>query len=133
VAEGYEAWPEFDRDVLGGNYTGHHGKGAKTTIEVAKGAADHPVLKGVKLDALAGHGSLYRTSPLGKSAKPLLLGAIPGKPAEPVAWVNTTKAGGRVFYTSLGHADDFKQPAFNDLLRNAARWAAGRGEEPRGR
>ena len=47
----------------------------------------------------------------------LLIGSIPGKPAEPVAWVHKTKAGGRVFYTSLGHAEDFKQPAFNELLK----------------
>ncbi|MFO0843426.1 MAG: isochorismatase family protein [Gemmataceae bacterium] len=46
AAEGYEAWPEFDRDVLGGHYTGHHGKEVKATIEVAKDAADHPILKG---------------------------------------------------------------------------------------
>jgi type 1 glutamine amidotransferase len=39
--------------------------------------------------------------------------------------VTKTKAGGRVFYTSLGHPDDFKQPAFGVLLRNAVYWAAG--------
>jgi type 1 glutamine amidotransferase len=124
----YEAWKEFDRDVLGGNYTGHHGVGAKTTVAVAKGAEEHPVLKGVKVDALVGCGSLYKVSPLGKTAKPLLIGTVSGKAPEPVAWVNTTKAGGRVFYTSLGHVDDFKQAAFNDLLRNAVTWAAGKGE-----
>jgi len=122
---GMTAWTEFDRDVLGGNYTGHHGGGVRTALTLAKGAGEHPILQGVSLDGLEGHGSLYKVSPLGKTTRALLIGSIPGKSAEPVAWVNTSKAGGRVFYTSLGHVDDFKQPGFNRLLRNAVSWAAG--------
>jgi type 1 glutamine amidotransferase/nicotinamidase-related amidase len=119
-----EAWKDFDHDVLGGNYTGHHGAGEKTTIEIAKGAAEHPILQGVDVAALRGFGSLYKVRPLAKKAVALLTGSIPAQPAEPVVWVHTTKAGGRVFYTSLGHPDDFKQPAFNRLLLNAVTWAA---------
>jgi len=121
---GVEGWTEFDADVLGGNYTGHHGTGVKTTLSIAEGSEKQPILDGVKLDGFVGNGSLYKVRPLRKGATPLLLGTIPDKPAEPVAWVNATKAGGRVFYTSLGHVDDFKQPAFNRLLTNAIRWAA---------
>ncbi len=123
--EGFAAWEEFDRDVLGGNYTGHHGDGPKTEVRVADRAARHPVLAGIDVAALKGHGSLYKVSPLAKTATPLLIGTIPGKPAEPIAWAHTARGGGRVVYTSLGHVDDFKQPAFNALLRNALRWAAG--------
>ena len=50
-------------------------------------------------------------------------GCQPGKPPEPVAWTNAYK-GGRVFYTSLGHPDDFKTPQFKKLLANAVLWAA---------
>ena len=32
VPEGRAAWAEFDSDVLGGNYQGHHGEGPKTAI-----------------------------------------------------------------------------------------------------
>lgn len=123
-----DAWPEFDRDVLGGHYTGHHGGKAQTTIEVAPAGAKHPILDGVKVGELHGCGSLYKVRPLAKRATPLLIGTIPGQPAEPVAWVHTTTAGGRAFYTSLGHSDDFQQPAFNTLLRNAVLWAAGDGK-----
>jgi nicotinamidase-related amidase/type 1 glutamine amidotransferase len=123
VPRGCEQWPEFDADVLGGNYTGHHGEGAKVTITVARDQTDHPILKGVKLDELHGCGSLYKVRPLAKSTKALLIGSIEGKPAEPIAWVNESKAGGRVFYTSLGHIDEFKQAAFNRLLANAVHWA----------
>ena len=65
-------------------------------------------------------------NPLAKSATPLLTGTIPETAPEPIAWTNLTDAGGRVFYTSLGHADDFAEPAFQRLLRNAIDWAAGR-------
>ena len=74
---------------------------------------------------MKGCSSLYKVRPLAKTTTALLLGSIEGKPAEPVAWVNRSKFGGRVFYTSLGHRDDFKQPAFNQLLRNGIAWAAG--------
>ena len=38
---------------------------------------------------------------------------------------NLSFAGGRVFYTSLGHPEDFAQEEFTHLLRNALDWAAG--------
>ena len=33
--------------------------------------------------------------------------------------------GGRTFFTPLGHPEDFAQPAFQRLLLNGIRWAAG--------
>ena len=120
---GCEAWATFDPDVLGGHYTGHHGQGPNVAIAVAKGAAANPILSGVDVEKLAGFGHLYQVSPLADSAKPVLMGQIPGQPDEPIAWTNTNKYGGRVFYTSLGHVDDFKQESFNRLLVNALRWA----------
>jgi type 1 glutamine amidotransferase len=47
------------------------------------------------------------------------------KDSEPVAWTNTYK-GGRIFYTSLGNVDDFKNPNFRRMLLNALFWAAER-------
>ncbi len=130
--EGCAVWEEFDRDVFGGNYSGHHGAEAQVTVRATVETAGHPILEGVNLADLRGHGSLYKVSPLAKSATPLLIGSIPEKPAEPVLWTNTTKVGGRVVYTSLGHPDDFKELAFNRLLSNAVHWAAGlRKTEPR--
>ena len=55
----------------------------------------------------------------------LLMGTIPGQPSEPVAWVNM-RNGSRVFYTSLGHPDDFENTSFRKLLRNAVFWALDR-------
>jgi nicotinamidase-related amidase/type 1 glutamine amidotransferase len=121
--DGHEAWTTFDAEVLGGNYTGHHGAGPEVAIRPAAGAGAHALLAGVDLEHLAGFGSLYKVSPLAATTSILLEGSIPGQPAEPVAWTNTNRYQGRVFYTSLGHVDDFKQPAFRALLVNAVRWA----------
>jgi nicotinamidase-related amidase/type 1 glutamine amidotransferase len=116
-------WPEFDNDILGGNYHNHHGSGPKTQIELAEGAKDHPILKDVDVNKLVGNGSLYVTKPLAESATPLLIGSVPGKDSEPIAWTNRPATGNRVFYTSLGHIEDFKNPEFQKLLKNAIVWA----------
>jgi type 1 glutamine amidotransferase len=62
--------------------------------------------------------------PLEPSAVPLVIGTIPEHPPEPVAWTNIAKAGGsRVFYTSLGHPDDFQEAMFRRLMLNGICWA----------
>ncbi len=121
--DGLVAWESFDADVFGGNYSNHYGAGPKVAISVAEGAAAHAILEGVDLSKLEGIGSLYVVSPLAKTTQPLLFGAIPNKAAEPIAWTNTNKFGGKSFYTSLGHIGDFEQPAFQTLLKNAIDWA----------
>lgn len=120
---GLATWPEFDADVLGGHYTGHHGTGPKVALQTAPGAKDHVILRGVDLAHLQGNGSLYKTVPLAITTTPLLLGTVPPQPSEPVAWTNVPAKGhGRVFYTSLGHANDFENPAFRKLLLNGICW-----------
>lgn len=115
----FENWPEFDGEVLGCDYKGHHGNDGSTAVRVAPGATGDPLLRGVS--AIEGRGSLYRSNPLAKTAVPLLVGTWRDQPEEPAAWTNTYK-GGRVFYTSLGHADDFQSPGFRRLLLNAVLW-----------
>lgn len=120
----FSVWQEFDPEVFGGNYTNHWGAGPKTAIVAAPGAAKHPILKGISPAKLVGNGSLYKVSPLKTDATPLLMGSIPDKPAEPIAWTRLAGAKkARVFYTSLGHPDDFKDPQFRRLLVNAIDWA----------
>jgi type 1 glutamine amidotransferase len=121
LAEGQAVWPMFDTEVLGGNYTGHHGAGPKTSVSTVQGADKHPILTGIQTP-FTGHGSLYKVSPLAHSTTPLLIGSIPGQAHEPVAWVNQYGKA-RVFYTSLGHPEDFQDAAFRRLLANALLWA----------
>jgi len=61
---------------------------------------------------------------------PLMTGQVENESAaEPVAWVNTAK-NRRVFYTSLGNLDDFKQPFFRHLLLNGIFWSLGESIAP---
>jgi nicotinamidase-related amidase/type 1 glutamine amidotransferase len=121
---GHAEWAKFDAEVLGGNYRGHHGTGPKTAVAIAPAGEKHPLLTGVP-PSFTASGSLYRVSPLAPPATPLLIGTVPGHPPEPVAWVHPYGKA-RVFYTSLGHPEDFKDPAFVRLLGNAVLWALDR-------
>jgi type 1 glutamine amidotransferase len=122
AGEGNAEWPEFDAEVIGGSYTNHHGAGPSIRVTLAEGAdKNHPVLKGVKLPFESEY-SLYRNTPLRPGATALLMGAIPDKAPEPIAWVFTRADGGRTFYTSLGGPKDFKNPSFIALLRNGLLW-----------
>jgi type 1 glutamine amidotransferase len=67
---------------------------------------------------------LYKSQPLASDAVPLLVGFAEAGKSEPVAWIRDKTANrGRVFYTCLGHKDDFQQAAFTKLLRNGVLWA----------
>jgi len=121
--DGAEEWPEFDFEILGGNYHDHYGNTLKAIAQVISAESGHPILDGVDVAEFVTGGSLYETSPLADSATPLLMGRVAGHPPEPVAWTNVNKYGGRVFYTSLGHVDDFDNPDFRRLLVNGIVWA----------
>lgn len=118
---GRVAWPTFDADVIGGNYSNHYGAGPDTKIATVAGQEASPLLHGVDVSKLIGKGSLYQVSPLKPEAVPVLTGEIPDKTPEPVAWTFKRADGGTTFYTSLGHVGDFEQPAFRRLLMNACR------------
>lgn len=124
LAPGNSEWPEFDAEVLGGNYVGHHGKDTITHVTLSPVADNkHPILRGVKLP-FKSDATLYKTNPLRPGATPLLTGTIPGVPPEPLAWAFKRKDGGKSFYISLGGPSDFKNPEFVKVLRNALTWAA---------
>ncbi len=127
---GCAEWPEFDPQVFGGNYTGHHGNKLQPTIRIAEGAADNPLLSGIPKERFTSGGSLYKVSPLLPGTTVLMRGRIEGQPEEPVAWTFQRADGGRSFYTSLGHISDFDSPSFVRLLRNATGGAAGLPARP---
>ncbi len=122
---GLEDWPDFDAAVFGGNYSNHYGNQLKSTVTFAEGAADHPILDGVPGKFSQG-GSLYKTAPLAEGAEPLLVGTLNEEEVdpEPIAWLFTRADGGRSFYTSLGHRQDFAGDALPRLLLNALRYVA---------
>lgn len=121
--EGFAEWPEFDAEVFGGNYHGHHRNHLKSTIRYAEDSP-HPILQKLKTQPFSQGGSLYQTSPLADGTHVLNTGFIEGEPPEPVTWTFQRSDGGRSFYTSLGHVKDFANPQFTDLLYHGICWAA---------
>lgn len=129
--EGLADWPEIDREVIGGNYQGHTENATHGLIRVVPDVT-HPILTGVTRAEFPSGGTLYLNTPLDPKATELVRGRVEGiAQQEPVAWTFARKDGGRTFYTSLGHKDDFEQPGFQRLLLNGIYWAAGR-EVPAG-
>jgi len=116
-------WPEFDHEVLGGNYNDHYGRDLETMAKVVPEQAKHPVLEGIGGEEFKITSHLYKNPDLPAWVTPLMTARLVGRAeVEPIAWVNT-KEGRRVFYTSLGHPDDFKDPHFRTLLLNGILWA----------
>jgi len=122
ASHAFQNWLELDREVFGGSYAGHYGAGPMTKVEVAKGATNHPVLKGI--EPFESTSKLYKDPHNAEDTKLLLTGTIP-EHTEPVAWTRDYR-GGRVFYTSLGAPEDFAKKVFRQLLVNAIFWTANR-------
>ena len=96
-------------------------------------AREHPILRGIPQPPFPAHGGLYQTAPLAVGTEELIRGKAAGvEREEPVAWTFNRADGGRSFYTSLGHPDDFRRPEFTRLLKNAVDWLAEgiRGKRP---
>ena len=120
---GSEQWPSFDADVLGCHYHGHGPNAAGTDVALVA-EANHPILTGVEPAAWHSLGSIYNVQPVAENATILAVGST-SDDREPIAWTWQCKAS-RVFYTSLGHRDDFTKPQFRTMLTNAVHWALGR-------
>ena len=125
VPSGHADWPDFDRDVLGGNYQNHYGAGIRTFAKILPEVAEHPVLAGIGAAEFEVKSSLYKNPDLPAHVTKLLTARREGQPeVEPIAWVNTANDR-RVFYTSLGAPPDFEIPQFRRLLLNGVLWALG--------
>jgi putative heme-binding domain-containing protein len=118
ASHGFQNWLEMDKEVFGGNYQGHYGEKMICDVKIVEKEKSHPVLKGCS--PFKTNGSLYKNPNVAADVTVLLSGSIPGQ-SEPVAWTRE-KDGRRVFYTSLGHPDDFKDENFTRLLVNALAW-----------
>jgi type 1 glutamine amidotransferase len=122
ASHAFQNWLALDKEVLGGDYQGHYGEKHKPKVSLVAGSESHPVLRGV--EPFTSAGSLYKNPKLAGDVTRLMEGRIP-EHTEPVAWVRLHR-GGRVFYTSLGHPDEFRQPSFLRLLVNAIFWTTRR-------
>lgn len=119
--DGQADWPDWDAEVIGGNYHNHYREGSVAAVTATK--PDHAILARVALP-FSSRSTLYKVSPLRAGTDALLVAAIPSESPEPVAWTFTRSDGGRTFYTSLGSPSDFENPSFQQLLHNGILWAA---------
>ncbi len=142
AASPLSSWNSFGPRVLGAPWIYHYGHDSSTDVALDGANRDSPLLSGVT--PFASRSWLYCLNPpstptLGTfppaNARVLLRGrsldksgAAPAdRPVEPIAWTLENEWHGRVFTTTLGHPDDFKNEGFVRLLRNAIEWAG----EPR--
>ncbi|CAG5004113.1 hypothetical protein DYBT9275_03301 [Dyadobacter sp. CECT 9275] len=107
----------------------HYGHSSSTDVSVIPGEAKNPILTGV--GPFHARSWLYRVLPdyPVKGSTWLLMGKSvnPDKEAieNPVAWTGTNSFGGKVFMTTLGHPEDFREESFQRLVINAIHWDLG--------
>ncbi|MBI3278340.1 MAG: ThuA domain-containing protein [Acidobacteria bacterium] len=125
----------FGRDVFGQTWIRHHGHLSTTEVSQVPEQSGHPILRGVAREFKA-PSWLYVVNPLHGDCVPLLTGRAVNPQGgrdygpQPVAWTKTYK-GARVFFTTLGHPEDFKLEPFRKLAINGLLWSAGK-QVPRG-
>ena len=132
-----EAWNAFGERAFGSppgwgkaGHT-HYGHQSTTDVSVVVEATKHPILTGVT-PAFHAASWLYRVRPdyPPQDATALLMGKSvnPDKAAidNPVAWVWKNKANANVFFTTLGHPEDFREEGFQRLNINAIHWLLGK-------
>ena len=139
----------FGRQVLGETWVshwGHHGTQSTRGL-IAKGQAQHPILRGIKDGDIWGPSDVYEAHPGGDSL-PLVMGQIlagmkfddpPVKyeadkqyrndPMMPVAWTKSYQLPdgkqGQAFCTTMGSSTDLANEALRRLVVNAAYQLAG--------
>jgi hypothetical protein len=143
-------WKDIDTDggfgcwALGETWFSHHGDHGKQSTRgiIAKGAARHPIVRGIKDGDIWGPTDVYGVRlPLPGDSVPLVLGQVlegmkstdkpvDGKkndPMIPIAWTKTFKTGsgntGKAFTTTMGASQDFESEGLRRLIVNACYWA----------
>ncbi|NLH16180.1 MAG: ThuA domain-containing protein [Phycisphaerae bacterium] len=130
----------YGRQVFGETWINHYGVHQKESTRglIVPGMENHPVVKGIQ--DIWGPSDVYALTTLHGDCQPLVMGQVlagmdpadkpnPDKKLVPVAWTKsfTGSAGktARIFVTTMGHGDDFKNEGFRRLMVNACYWAMG--------
>lgn len=130
---------EWPQEVFGLPWISHYGGENSTDVSLEEERAGHSVLRGV--EPFHARSWLYHADSLHERAEPLLIGrAVEGEEAggehfgdpHPVAWTHRYDAEGgtsRVFFTTLGHPEDFFDESMRRLALQGFFWALGLEEE----
>jgi len=130
----------YGRLVIGETWIRHWGRHQQESTRgvIVPGQENHPILRGVK--DIWGESDVYEITTLSGDSQPLVMGQVlagmePGSPPDsakrmmPVAWIKTytgdSGRSDRVFATTMGHANDFKNEGFRRMVVNACYWAMG--------
>ena len=122
---GYQEWLDFDREIFGCHYHSYFKDEVPRMAQVDPSAEQLPIMTGISREPFLPGSNVYKLLPLevgataGATSVP-----VKNEPLQPVAVTFLRADGGRSFYTSLGHVDDFQNPTFLRLLVNAIHWAA---------
>jgi type 1 glutamine amidotransferase len=131
-------WADYTNGVVGSELS-THGNGNAVMNQDPQGAA-HPVATGDKLGTnlvldkkitMSDEWYSYKVQPRGLSNLTVLytldeksFSANPPMGDHPITWTRVFPAGGRVFYTGMGHSDITKVAYMKSLIVNALFWAA---------
>lgn len=108
----------------------HYGHNASTDASINPQAAKHPILTGVD-PTFHVRSWLYRVLPdyPAKGTEWLLMGdavdADKAATTQPIAWTWKNQFNARVFFTTMGHPEDFTVESFQRLIVNAIHWELG--------
>lgn len=82
----------------------------------------HPIVRDLEVKSFKSSDNLIFPGPLSKDSRILLMGKASNSHAVPVAWTRERPNGQRLFYTSLGKAEEFETDYFMNLIKNAVLW-----------
>lgn len=120
----WEDWPEYNKQLVGGGSRGHNPYGPFEVTVTAK----HPITENVA-EQFTLEDELYylKKDPEGAGMEVLATGKAEGSDdVFPVLWI-TSHPQARIVGFTLGHdAKAHDLPAYQAILRNAVKWAAGR-------
>ena len=119
-------WPEYNRQLVGGGARSHERYGA---FDVQITNTDHPITRNISEKTFNIKDELYRVNrdSAGAAIQVLAIATVPNTTTTyPLLWV-TRSDKGRIVCLTLGHdGEAHDKPVYQELLRNAIKWAAGK-------
>lgn len=120
-------WPEYNRQLVSGGSRGHDPYGS-FNVEIIN--TNHPITKGVKQEfTLKDELYYFKLDPNGPGIEVLAMASAPDSNESFPSVFVVNHPQGRIVGVALGHdAASHDIPAYQTLLKNAVKWAAGKGQ-----